>query len=261
MDKHQGSGRGTVLVVEDEPGVRRAVVRMVVRLGFDVLETDDAKSERFVTGLDVAVASAPGTEARYALDGREPTARSPRVEGPVRIERTCTVSAATFRDGRRVGPVARRAFERAEPLPPVEALPAGAGLLQQAAAVDWQRIPADRPQLDSKAAPVAEVALPEGIGEHVALSFRGFVDVPATELYRFALTSDDGSRLWIDGQLVVDNDGLHGAIERRGEIVLAAGLHGIEVVLFNNTAAAELRLAWARPGQPFARVPRAALRH
>ena len=41
MDKHQGSGRGTVLVVEDEPGVRRAVVRMVVRLGFDVLETDD----------------------------------------------------------------------------------------------------------------------------------------------------------------------------------------------------------------------------
>ncbi len=259
-----GSGSGLVVRLPEQLPDPIATV-VVVELGGRPIvyraPTITAESERFVTGLDVAVASAPGTEARYTPDGREPTARSPRVEGPVRIERTCTVSAATFRDGRRVGPVARRAFERAEPLPPVEALPAGAGLLQQAAAVDWQRIPADRPQLDSKAAPVAEVALPEGIGEHVALSFRGFVDVPATELYRFALTSDDGSRLWIDGQLVVDNDGLHGAIERRGEIALAAGLHGIEVVWFNNTGAAELRLAWARPGRPFARVPRAALRH
>jgi hypothetical protein len=148
------------------------------------------------------------------------------------------------------------------PLPPVEAMPSASGLRAERFAAEWTQIPADRTALRPTGSWVAEtVSLPEGIGERVALSLRGFVEVPTTELYRFALTSDDGSKLWIDGQLVVDNDGLHGTVEKRGAIALGAGLHQVLVVWFNRTGGAELGLQWALPGQPFVPVPAAALRH
>jgi hypothetical protein len=51
-------------------------------------------------------------------------------------------------------------------------------------------------------------------------------------IHRFLLTSDDGSRLWIDGRLVVDNDGVHPPQDRMGDIDLAQGLHRIEVCYF-----------------------------
>ncbi|HPL30329.1 MAG TPA: PA14 domain-containing protein [Anaerolineae bacterium] len=43
--------------------------------------------------------------------------------------------------------------------------------------------------------------------------------------YNFATTSDDGSWLWIDGQIVVDNHGLHGAQRVTGSKYLKAGIH------------------------------------
>lgn len=42
----------------------------------------------------------------------------------------------------------------------------------------------------------------------VCVQFSGFLNVPETDNYIFYLTSDDGSRLLLDGQVVVDNNGL-----------------------------------------------------
>ncbi|MGE3354951.1 MAG: PA14 domain-containing protein, partial [Planctomycetota bacterium] len=78
---------------------------------------------------------------------------------------------------------------------------------------------------------------------------------------RFALRSDDGSKLWIDGELVVDNDGLHAAVEQSGHRALGQGLHPIEVWWFNATGGVDLQLRWARPGGSFAVVPVSRWRH
>jgi hypothetical protein len=47
--------------------------------------------------------------------------------------------------------------------------------------------------------------------------------------YDFSVTSDDGSNLYIDGQLVVDNDGIHSTRERSGTIRLDRGVHDIRI--------------------------------
>jgi PA14 domain-containing protein len=70
-------------------------------------------------------------------------------------------------------------------------------------------------------------------------------------VYRFALTSDDGGRLWIDGHLVVDNDGLHGAVTRRGVAPLAPGGHEIVVEYFNKTGGFALRVEMAEGLETF----------
>jgi hypothetical protein len=53
----------------------------------------------------------------------------------------------------------------------------------------------------------------------------GYLAVGRAAEYTFATTSDDGSMLSIDGQLVVDNGGVHGPQEATGRIRLDPGAH------------------------------------
>ena len=58
---------------------------------------------------------------------------------------------------------------------------------------------------------------------------------PVSQQYTFYTESDDGSALYVNNQLVVDNDGLHGPREEQGSITLAPGEHDIVVEYFNRT--------------------------
>jgi ELWxxDGT repeat protein len=61
---------------------------------------------------------------------------------------------------------------------------------------------------------------------------------------RFYLASDDGSRLYIDDQLVVDNGGLHAYRERSALVDLEAGYHDVRLEYFENYGAAGVVLSW-----------------
>lgn len=81
-----------------------------------------------------------------------------------------------------------------------------------------------------------------------ALRFRVHFFVDTTGNYNFATLSDDGSKLLVDGTLVVDNDGLHGLVRADGSISLTAGYHDVEVQMFNAGGAAQLGIRWSGPG-------------
>ena len=53
--------------------------------------------------------------------------------------------------------------------------------------------------------------------------FTGALRVPRTGWYNFWTNSDNGSKLWINGRVVVNNDGLHGMQWRHGRIHLRRG--------------------------------------
>ena len=90
----------------------------------------------------------------------------------------------------------------------------------------------------------------------------GDIDIPADGSYTFTTGSDDGSRLWIDGQLVVDNDGLHGYREiASAAVTLSAGKHAIRCDFFENGGAESLRVFWQGPGIAKQVVPASALSH
>jgi len=50
--------------------------------------------------------------------------------------------------------------------------------------------------------------------------------------YQFALLSDDGSKLYIDGRKVIDNDGLHPSQALFGSVTLSGGVHSIRISYF-----------------------------
>ena len=68
--------------------------------------------------------------------------------------------------------------------------------------------------------------------EWFAIDYTGRFWIEKPGLYRFALTSDDGSRLDIDDRTVVDNDGIHPAYTKSGSVELSGGIHRIRVQYF-----------------------------
>ncbi len=68
--------------------------------------------------------------------------------------------------------------------------------------------------------------------EWFAIDYSGRFWIREPGDYRFRLTSDDGSKLYIDGLLVIDNDGIHEPASREGDVVLSRGVHHIRLSYF-----------------------------
>ncbi len=68
--------------------------------------------------------------------------------------------------------------------------------------------------------------------EWFAIDYNGRFWIETPGEYRFSLYSDEGANLWIDGQLTVDNDGVHPAKQSTGAVDLSRGVHRIRVAYF-----------------------------
>ena len=80
--------------------------------------------------------------------------------------------------------------------------------------------------------------------EYFGMNFSGYIRIPKEDVYTFGLLSNDGSSLSIADKLVVDNDGLHGAYEKEGEIPLQKGWHKIELSYFQAGGGKNLKVYW-----------------
>ena len=87
------------------------------------------------------------------------------------------------------------------------------------------------------------------------IRFTSSIKIEQAGEYHFYLLSDDGSRLYINDGLVVDNDGGHGAIERKGSIELHPGLHKITLDYHNQQGGAWLDAFYKGPGIPKQIIP------
>ena len=97
--------------------------------------------------------------------------------------------------------------------------------------------------------------------DHYGLRFSGDIQIDTAGSYTFSLLSDDGSRLWIDEELVVDNDGLHGNIELSSVVELEVGSHAIQVDYFEATGGQILELRYSGPDIETRIIPVAVFSH
>ena len=217
----------------------------------------------FVARLPVEIeAPPPGMSVHYTLDGSEPTRNARRYEAPIWLKDTTTVKARTFDGEVPVASVTVATFTRVPPRPAAlqkQFLPGLECRIYPGNFTDlpdFSKLPQPPPSLR------ADVSLPAGPSPELqARTFDGFLQVPEDDVYTLALQSDDGARLWLDGELLVDNDGLHSGREVRGQAALAKGPHKLRVAWFNGAGSGELQLRWSRPGTPMQPVPATALVH
>jgi hypothetical protein len=77
--------------------------------------------------------------------------------------------------------------------------------------------------------------------------------------YTFATASDDGSWLYVDRELVVDNGGSHRPQVAQGSVRLTRGVHAIFVKYFQQGGSFDLQVMWARDGGALQPLPAWAL--
>lgn len=82
------------------------------------------------------------------------------------------------------------------------------------------------------------------MSDHFYVRWTGKVRIPRDGKYTFFTESDDGSRLWIDGKVLVDNGGLHAMEEKSGDVDLKAGDHDLKLELFENDGEVGCKLSW-----------------
>ncbi len=92
--------------------------------------------------------------------------------------------------------------------------------------------------------------------QNIFLELRGEISIPETAKYDFRLISDDGSRLLIDNNLLIDNGGMHGSEAKDGEITLDKGNHKIAIDFYQGGGGASLSLQWTKYGdKEFSIIP------
>jgi glucose/arabinose dehydrogenase len=93
-----------------------------------------------------------------------------------------------------------------------------------------------------------------------SVRWTGQVEPQFTGTYTFYTVSDDGVRLWVNGQPLVNRWTNHAAIEDSGTIALSAGQrYDIRMEFYENGGLATARLLWSSASVPKAVIPSARL--
>lgn len=204
-----------------------------------------------------------GAIIRYTLDGSDPTERSLMYEGPFQIDSDVIILARAFKDGFEPSPLMSvHAF-------PIEYLPAkNVAGLSPGCRFTYHRGEFKK-AADVLASPVANrgvMALP-GIADapdadHFGYVFTGYIDIPEDGLWEFALRSDDGSILEIDGRLTVNNDGSHSDYTATGQIALREGIHSFRLVYLEDYEGQVLGWSWkGTSSKDFVDIPEIVVYH
>ena len=93
-----------------------------------------------------------------------------------------------------------------------------------------------------------------------SVRWTGEVEALFTETYTFHTNSDDGVRLWVDGQMLIDNWTDHGNTEDKGTIdLIARGRYNIVMEYYEAGSGAVAELRWSSPHTPKQFIPQGAL--
>jgi alpha-L-fucosidase len=243
------------------PDSINSVIRLTLKGKLDLTNPPDIDSQfdLFVDTLKVWITTErENVELHFTTDGADPEIASDIYTDTLALTGSATVKARCSRDGKPVSGIASGSFTKILPVkayipdssgrPTLEDMNLVNGIDYQYFEGEWDSLPGF-----SSMEPVKEGDLfyftfePRDNEERFGFLYSGFLLIPETNVYTFYTASDDGSRLFINNTLVVDNDGLHGTIERKGTIALEKGYHLFRVEFFEKTGGDELKVKVMSP--------------
>lgn len=191
---------------------------------------------------------APQSTIRYTLDGSEPDTTSLVYTKPFLLESNRVVKAKSFDDKGNESLTSVAYFRILKSME-------GHGLHTSLyLGNNWHSLP-----VFSKLHPIKEWISYEFEAGHdqiqslistdnFGITFDGYLAIDEPGKYTFYTSSDDGSKLYIDGKEVVNNDGSHGVVTRSGDIVLTKGRHPIRIEWFNDIGSCWIDAYYKGPG-------------
>jgi hexosaminidase len=189
----------------------------------------------------------PNLTIHYTTDGELPNLQSPVLPDSFTVYHSQTIKLAAYTAEGNRGDTYTLKYQKENYAPAVTLT----GTLENGLKCVYYKGSFDSTKNMSSVPPsqtfyVKYIEVPSGVkAPSFGLQYRGYINVPEKDIYSFYLTSDDGSALYIDDKKVVDNDGLHSAIERSGEVALEKGLHKFSLDFIEGGGGYTLRLLYA----------------
>jgi len=165
-------------------------------------------------------------KTHYTLDGSEPDENSELFTQPFTINNSVIVKAKTFKKGSDPG------FTKMNKITFIDSL--YNGLHYNYYVGTWVKLPEFSKLEPIRTGRVFNISLNEfdEFDNAFAIVFFGDIDINKKDIYTFYLRSNDGSRLFINGKVVIEFDGLHGASLKSGKVKLNKGRHQIKLEYF-----------------------------
>jgi alpha-L-fucosidase len=177
----------------------------------------------------------PGVTLRYTTDGTAPGEKSPVYVKGIRPDSACTIRVRAFKSGCITSEEVSAEVATYALMPSMEMFRAPErGLNMRVTTVtDKYSTTSIQKGTIEKTGVVSEIALDTLCKGKCGMIWKGFINIPQTGGYQFSMESDDGSRLYLDNELIVDNEGDHGMEKKSGIANLQKGWHSIRVLYYN----------------------------
>lgn len=183
----------------------------------------------------------------YTTDGTIPASSSPVYNSPFEVSTTTVVRAVVIDDGG-FSSKPTEAYFRFKPAGNSHGL---TYRYYEDATKSWSMLPnfkSLKPEATGNALEIRHNQIGEHREDFFGVVFEGYLLVEQAGKYKFYTASDDGSKLYINQQEVVNNDGDHGTIERSGSVELEPGYNHIKVEWFNGGGGYWLDAYYSGPG-------------
>ncbi len=177
-----------------------------------------------------------GVQIFYTLDGSEPTNKSSLYDSSIIVRDGQTLKAKTILPSGKMSRIFEKKYIRIAYQEATNLENANPGLLlNYYKGVISQLAEFNKMKVLKEANIVTSITMPEGMPKDAfGLTYAGYIKISEDGIYTFYTSSDDGSGLYINDKMVVDNDGNHGMVERKGEVALRKGHHKFALTYFEN---------------------------
>ena len=180
-------------------------------------------------------------DIRYTLDGSIPSINSKLYDEPFAITNTLNLNVKSFKKNHVPSDIVSAKYELVK---------ISSGVNYKYYVGSWGSTPNYVDLIADSTGILKQFRLSEvnSTENFYALLMFAEISIQKEGEYTFYSGSNDGTKLYIDSKLLVDNDGGHGYFEKSGNMYLEKGKHLIEVRYFQQGGGQELIVSWQGPG-------------
>ncbi len=204
--------------------------------------------------------------ARYTLDGSTPTSESMGIRSLDEIKGPVQLSVKSFSTSGRYDHLISEEFKTGEAVKSVKKTrkAEAGGLRYSFYKGSFEKIPDFDDMKPEQKGIANDTFRISKLGDtDLACLFEGYLEIDQTGNYIFFLRSDDGSRLYINEQLIINNDGIKTQPEPKSYVVpLEVGFHQIRIEYFQYKDGKDFSLRYVKPNRyQSERIPNSKLYH
>jgi PA14 domain-containing protein/Fn3 domain-containing protein len=186
----------------------------------------------------------------YTFDNSEPNLNSPKYAKPLKLDKTQTIKTRAFVPNKIPSTVVEQQVKKYEFQNSVQVSNLKPGLSYFYYELEQPTFDHMVPGAIAKNGVVPYFNIFQAEQEdNFGFYFEGYLKVEKDDVYTLSTISDDGSLLFLNDELLVDNGGKHAMIEKEARVALRKGYHKIAVKFFESNGGHGLRVLYGQGNQ------------